>query len=150
MYSSKFSEEEDTSWLRNTTIISLCQLEYCSCQQAAGGKDDQSEMKRWRKKKSEIKVVCPPITPAVSKLWKERGREKWKTPEDQEKHLISCLLWPWHMHPHEYWPFCSAFQHVFETSGESFALICCWHSAVHIFCNRCALQMSSGLKQKFM
>lgn len=106
---------------------------------------------RWRRWEKKWNQSClSPITPAVSTLWKERGREKkWKTSEDQEKHLISCPLWPWHMDPHEYWPFCSAFQHGFETSGESFVLICCWHPAVHVFCNRCALQMSSGLKQKF-
>lgn len=54
------------------------------------------------------------------------------------------------MDPHEYWPFSSGFQHIFETSGDSLALICCWHPAVHVFCNRCALQMSTELEQKLM
>lgn len=46
-------------------------------------RDEKMRRKKWNKS------CLSPIIPAVSKLWKERGREKKrKTPEDQEKHLI--------------------------------------------------------------
>lgn len=85
-----------------------------------------------------------PVILTVSVVWKEAGRERRTgRPQRSMRNIWSCPSWRWHMDPHEYWPFSSGFQHIFETSGDSLALICCWHPAVHVFCNRCALQMST-------